>query len=200
MRAIIFGLLLLPVPLLASTWPFINEIHYDNAGPDTGEGVELAGLAGTTLDGWSLLFYNGSSGSIYRTVDLDGTFADQDNGHGALFFLTGALQNGAPDGVALIGPDKQVRQFISYEGSFTATEGAAEGWSSLDIGLAESSDTPEGWSLQLTGPGPGQFTWTAAAASYGAINAGQAFAAVPLPGGLTLLAGAVAGLLGWRNR
>jgi|GEM_PF-2561860 len=33
---------------------FINEFHYDNAGADVGEAVELAGLVGTNLQGWRL--------------------------------------------------------------------------------------------------------------------------------------------------
>ena len=43
---------------------FVNELHYDNAGTDTGEFVELAGPAGTDLTGWSLVLYNGSSASL----------------------------------------------------------------------------------------------------------------------------------------
>jgi hypothetical protein len=34
---------------------FINEIHYDNAGADVGEFVEIAGPAGTNLAGWRLM-------------------------------------------------------------------------------------------------------------------------------------------------
>jgi hypothetical protein len=34
---------------------FINEIHYDNAGTDVGEGVEIAGTAGMDLTGWSII-------------------------------------------------------------------------------------------------------------------------------------------------
>ncbi len=36
-----------------STTVFINEIHYDNTGADTGEAIEVAGPAGTDLTGWS---------------------------------------------------------------------------------------------------------------------------------------------------
>ena len=39
---------------------FINEIHYDNAGTDSGEFVEIAGLAGTDVTGWSIVLYNGN--------------------------------------------------------------------------------------------------------------------------------------------
>jgi hypothetical protein len=44
---------------------FINEIHYDNAGTDVGEGVEIAGTAGTDLTGWSIIPYNGNGGVSY---------------------------------------------------------------------------------------------------------------------------------------
>jgi hypothetical protein len=44
---------------------FINEIHYDNAGTDVGEGVEIAGYAGIDLTGWSLVPYNGTDGKSY---------------------------------------------------------------------------------------------------------------------------------------
>ena len=33
--------------------PFISEIHYDNAGTDTGESIELTGSAGTDLTGYT---------------------------------------------------------------------------------------------------------------------------------------------------
>ncbi len=36
----------------AASTIFINEIHYDNTGGDAGEGVEIAGPAGTDLSGW----------------------------------------------------------------------------------------------------------------------------------------------------
>ena len=42
---------------------FINEIHYDNVGTDSGEKVEIAGPAGTDLSGWKLVRYNGSTWS-----------------------------------------------------------------------------------------------------------------------------------------
>jgi hypothetical protein len=43
---------------------FINEIHYDNTGTDVGEGVEIAGTAGTDLTGWSII-HNGNGGVSY---------------------------------------------------------------------------------------------------------------------------------------
>ena len=81
---------------------FINEIHYDNASTDTGEAVEIAGPAGTSLSGWTLELYNGNGGSSYGTVSLSGTFADQEGGMGTLSFAKSGIQNGAPDGMALV--------------------------------------------------------------------------------------------------
>ena len=40
-------------PLVCFTPVFINEFHYDNDGADAGEFVEVAGPAGTSLNGWS---------------------------------------------------------------------------------------------------------------------------------------------------
>ncbi len=78
---------------------FINEFHYDNEGGDSGEGVEIAGPAGTDLTGWSLLFYNGNGGSIYGSQGLAGTIPDEGAGYGALFFERSGIQNGPADGL-----------------------------------------------------------------------------------------------------
>jgi predicted extracellular nuclease len=137
----------------------ISEIHYDNSGGDTGEFVEVAGPAGTDLTGWSIVLYNGSNGTAYRTIALIGTIDDEDGTHGAVDFQlpTNGLQNGSPDGLALIDPAGGVVEFLSYEGELTATNGPAAGDTSTDIGVAEPSSTPIGDSLQLidgvwTGP------------------------------------------------
>ncbi|HET9865419.1 MAG TPA: hypothetical protein VFP37_18430, partial [Steroidobacteraceae bacterium] len=39
-----------------------SELHYDNAGTDAGEAIEISGPAGTDLTGWSVLLYNGNDG------------------------------------------------------------------------------------------------------------------------------------------
>lgn len=181
---------------------FINEIHYDNAGSDVGEGIEIAGTAGTDLAGFTLLFYNGSTGTVYRDVGLTGLLADQSDGYGTAFFAVTGLQNGAPDGVALIDPAGLVVQFLSYEGSFTASDGAAAGVTSTDIGLFEDGTGAPGTSLQLTGSGTayGDFAWVIAAASYGSVNDGQSFTPVPLPASLPLLAAAAAAALAGLGR
>ncbi|GAB4532226.1 MAG: hypothetical protein Fur0018_20750 [Anaerolineales bacterium] len=157
---------------------FINELHYDNSGTDTGEGAEVAGPAGTDLTGWSLVAYNGSDGASYGTVNLSGVIPDLQNGFGAVFFAFSGLQNGAPDGIALVDNTSTVVQFLSYEGAFTATDGQAVGMTSTDIGVAETGTTASGYSLQLQGSGSvySDFTWGGPIAStYDAVNTGQTF-------------------------
>jgi len=173
-------------PAGAQTNVFINEIHYDNSGTDTGEAIEIAGPAGTNLSGWSLVLYNGATSASYNTRALAGTLADAGDGAGFLAesYPTNGIQNGAPDGVALVDDLGSVVQFLSYEGSFTAAEGPAMGMTSVNIGVSESSGTPAGSSLQLTGTGTlyEDFTWASAAANtFGNVNTGQSFGAPPPP-------------------
>ena len=181
---------------------FLNELHYDNVGTDVGEFFEIAGAAGTDLTGHSAVLYNGANGAVYNTINLTGVISNQQNGFGTLAFTlpTNGLQNGSPDGIALVDNTATVVQFLSYEGFFTAASGPANGLTSTDIGVSESFSTPAGESLQLTGTGnmPSDFSWTSPSAeSPGAINTGQTFTsvavAVPEPGTLTLF---VAGLMG----
>lgn len=173
---------------------FINEIHYDNTGTDAGEAIEIAGPAGTALTGWSLVLYNGAGGIVYHTDSLSGTIPNQANGFGVLKYLVDGIQNGAPDGIALVNSTDVVVQFLSYEGSFTAVEGPANGLTSTDIGVFESSTDPIGKSLQLTGVGSmyDQFTWASPMLeTFDSPNTAQTFvsaAAVPEPSALALMA------------
>lgn len=168
---------------------FINELHYDNIGGDVGEFVEVAGTAGTDLTGWSLVLYNGNGGAPYATINLTGTIDNEGAGFGALSFATPGIQNGAPDGVALIDAAGNVVEFLSYEGSFVAVGGPANGLTSTDIGVSEVGAEVAGLSLQRTGTGsgPADFIFTAPADdSPGSINTGQTFT-----GGVVLQPGAL---------
>ena len=146
---------------------WINEIHYDNTGADAGEFVEVAGRAGLVLDGWTLVGYNGRSGASYRIIALSGTIPNQSNGFGTRDFDFRGLQNGPSDGIALVSPSNDVVEFLSYEGSLTATNGPANGMMSVEIGVAETGSTPTGHSLQRQGSGQTatSFTWNTAAAA-----------------------------------
>ena len=157
---------------------FINEIHYDNASTDTGEAVEIAGPAGTDLTGWSIVLYNGNGGSSYKTSSLSGTVPNLTNGSGVLDYPISSIQNGAPDGVALVDASNVVVQFLSYEGKFSAVGGPADGMTSTDIEVTEDSSTPEGYSIQLSGTGIeyADFAWQATSENtFGSVNSGQEF-------------------------
>lgn len=162
---------------LASPVAWINEFHYDNIGTDTGEFIEIAGPAGLDLSTYSIELYNGANGQVYDTRTLTGVLSDQSNGIGTLSFSypTDGIQNGSPDGIALI-DSGTVLYFISYEGSFTAANGTAMGMTSTDIGVNEPNNTPIGESLQLIGTGQqySDFSWSGPSAeSPGSINSGQ---------------------------
>ena len=139
---------------------FVNELHYDNESTDSGEFVEVAGPAGTDLSGWSIVLYNGNGGGVYDTLPLSGTLADAGAGYGTVAVDAPGIQNGGPDGLALVRGTELV-QFLSYEGSFTAVGGPADGQASTDIGVTEGSSTPAGSSLELRGTGLayGDFEW-----------------------------------------
>jgi len=132
--------------------PIISELHYDNAGGDEGEAIEITAPAGTDLMGYSLVLYNGSNGLMYNTIALSGIVADAGAGCGAISFDATGIQNGN-DAIALVDPAGTVLEFISYEGPFAAGDGPASGMTAVDIGVAESSATPIGESLQLTDAG-----------------------------------------------
>ncbi|MGB0114415.1 MAG: ExeM/NucH family extracellular endonuclease [Ilumatobacteraceae bacterium] len=153
---------LAPNVVAADDGVFISELHYDNDGADIGEAVEVTGPSGTDLTGWSIVLYNGSNGQTYDSVSLDGILSGDAGGEGASSFDRAGIQNGAPDGLALVDPDGAVVEFLSYEGSFDAVGGPADGLTSTDIGVAETGSTPVGDSLQLidgawTGPAGNTF-------------------------------------------
>jgi predicted extracellular nuclease len=160
---------------------FFNEIHYDNGGPpDTGEAIEIAGPTCTDLTGWSVVLYNGSGGASYNTTALSGPIPNLGGGFGVVVvnYPSNGIQNGSPDGMALVDDGGNVIQFLSYEGTLTAVGGPANGMLSVDIGVIENGSGPVGDSLRLTGTGStyNNFTWaTTAPNTFGAFNTGQTF-------------------------
>jgi len=136
----------------AQATPWISEIHYDNAGSDSGEFVEISGAAGTDLRGWSLLAYNGRDGRAYAAISLEGALPDEADGRGAVAVHVRGLQNGGADGVALVDPDGAVVEFWSWEGRLTASDGAAAGLRSADLGVAEDGSTAVGDALGRDAP------------------------------------------------
>ena len=161
--------------------PFLAELHYDNDSTDVGEFVEVQVPDGTSVEGWSVVLYNGNGGAPYATFDLtDSAVAD------GVVVVDGSagIQNGAPDGLALVRDDGSVVEFLSYEGAFTAVGGDADGLTSTDIAVEEGAGTPVGASLSRTSDGSWVVTTTS---SRGAVNDGLAgstgFGSLQPPGG-----------------
>ncbi len=162
---------------------WINEFHYDNDGTDSEEFIEIAGPAGTDLTGWSISLYNGNGAASYNIVSLtDAVLSNVVNGVGfwTVAYPVNGIQNGAPDGIALVNKAGTVVEFLSYEGAFTATDGPALGLTSTDIGQIEPATTTVGFSLQRIGEGrtATEFTtWAAPAAqTQTGVNTGQTIA------------------------
>ncbi len=126
--------------------PFISEIHYDNVGADSGEAIEVQAPVGFDLSGWQIVLYNGTGGAPYNTRTLAGIVPAA--GVMVATYPADGIQNGSPDGVALVAPDGTVAEFLTYEGTFAAVGGPANGLTGIDIGVAETSTTPVGSSLQ----------------------------------------------------
>jgi DNA/RNA endonuclease G (NUC1) len=172
----------------------LSEIHYDNFGTDAGEAIEIEGPTGTDVTGWQIVLYNGNGGASYNTKTLSGTIPATCGTRGvvSVTYPQDGIQNGSPDGVALVDAAGQVVEFLSYEGTFTATNGPANGRTSTDIGVSQNS-SPVGQSLQRDSVG----AWKApAAATFGLCNdtpppppsstitfSGRAPSDVPLPVG-----------------
>lgn len=178
---------------MANVW--INEFHYDNgATNDPNEFIEIAGFAGTNLAGWKIQLYNGANGQVYHTFDLTGTIGGVPGSTFGFVSInppsTNFIQNGSPDGIALIDAAGNVVEFLSYEGKFTATNGAAVGIESIDILVSETGGGSSTGSLQRQGTGydSDHFdNWAVFSASNtatkGTANTGQTF---ELPAGQSL--------------
>ncbi len=158
--------------------PWINEFHYDNTSTDIGEFIEIVGPAGLDLSNYRIIFYDGADGLEYLApLLLYGIIDNESNNFGALSFTRANIQNGSPDGFALINEiTNEVLQFISYEGAFLANDGTANGIMSINIDVFEDGTDSAGFSLQLIGTGStySDFNWNAPAVdSPGDLNVGQ---------------------------
>lgn len=171
---------------------WINEIHYDNIGTDADEFIEvvLENPGSYNLADFSIVLYNGNNGASYDTKTLDQFTVGSTVGNFKFYWLNytaagSSIQNGAPDGMALVYQGTVISgQFLSYEGTLTAIDGPAVGMTSVDIGVSESSTTPVGYSLQLSGNGTtySAFAWQPEApATPGNLNNNQTLSGTPDP-------------------
>ena len=175
---------------------FINEFHYDNGGADFSEFVEV--LVGSAFSGnlsdITIHLYNGNTRSTYGAVEsLDTFIKGSSTGPGGshiYYKAISGIQNGAPDGIAL-GVNGIVREFLSYEGIFTAANGIAEGVVSSPVGISQGPGTPLGErSIARSGTGglPEDFVWGIQPGLHtpGEINVGQSIGASPQPQGMAI--------------
>jgi hypothetical protein len=95
----------------------LNEVDYDQVGTDGNGFVEIANTGGSVADlaGVDLVAVNGGDSAEYARVHLTGMLAA--GGH---LDVAIELQNGAPDGLALLQGDALV-DALSYEGPITAS-------------------------------------------------------------------------------
>jgi hypothetical protein len=105
----------------------INEIDYDQVGADAAGFVEIRndGDVPASLEGVALAFVDGGDSAEYRRVALSGTIAP-----GGYLAVREDAQNGAPDGVALVGAHGELLDALSYEGPITT---AAVGTSTYSL-------------------------------------------------------------------
>ena len=142
----------------------INEIDYDQVGADTAEFVEIYNGTGSpvALTNLALVLLDGSNSSTYLSVSLGpgtlpagvylvvGSAAVTVPAPGIKITTAAAIQNGAPDGVALIDTTAAMPTLIdalSYEGSITAASITGLGVASLVEGTplaAADSNTKNG--------------------------------------------------------
>lgn len=163
---------------------WINELHYDNDGPDSGEFVEIviANADRHDIDDFSLYLLNGSDGSIYASAAGSAFVEGETEGLFTLYTWEPSSLHNGNDGVALVHRGKLLH-FISYEGPFVGSESPVLDQPSTDVGVEELPTTLQNRSLQLRGNGGdgGAFTWTGPeTASPGTVNANQFLLALPL--------------------
>ncbi|MFK7755532.1 MAG: lamin tail domain-containing protein [Flavobacteriales bacterium] len=78
MKTILLSVLALTYSVLSYSQVTINEIDADTEGSDILEFLELYAETETSLDGHTLVLFNGSNNTVYNTIDLDGvTITDQ---------------------------------------------------------------------------------------------------------------------------
>jgi hypothetical protein len=105
-----------PPPPTGQVKLVINEVDYDQVGTDADGFVEIhnAGDTAADLSNVDLVAVNGGDSSEYAREQLTGTLAA--GGHLAVAI---ELQNGAPDGLALL-DGATLLDGLSYEGAITA--------------------------------------------------------------------------------
>ncbi|XP_058113674.1 uncharacterized protein LOC131256700 isoform X6 [Magnolia sinica] len=129
--------------------------------------VEILVGPSTSAAALELVLYNGANGKMYKSLPLadERAFTAATVGNSGFLIYTAfvPLQNGPGDGIALIsgtedGSDREVVQFLSYDGVVKAIDGPAKGTVSVDIKVHETAGSSQCDSVGLTGR-IGKFKW-----------------------------------------
>ncbi len=117
-----------PPPPTGAAKLVINEVDYDQIGADSNGFVEIHNTGGAAADlaNVDLVAVNGGDGSEYDRVALTGSLAA--GGH---LDVAIELQNGAPDGLALLDGSTLV-DALSYEGAITAATIAGQSYNLVE--------------------------------------------------------------------
>ena len=143
----------------------INEFHYDNASTDVNEFVEIritGDLASQPADLslYTISLYNGNGGTNYHPETLNNLTRTCDASNCYYVYEPSDIQNGGPDGIALSGPLGLI-ELLSYEGTFTATDGIASGVLSTDVGVSETGSADANGAIERSLAG----VWSLSASS-----------------------------------
>jgi len=162
--------LLICLPLCLQAQYRINEFAYDCNVNDNNEVVEVR-IENTftgNLSDLTLTLYNGNGGVPYGiAATIDNFVVGTNDGVYTYYtWIPSSIMNGSPDGLSL---DYQgtVVEFLSYEGTFTAVGGAADGMMSTDIGASQTNSSTCNKTLQIDNTG----TWVEKLATVGSGNA-----------------------------
>jgi PKD repeat protein len=135
-------------PVTAPSSVLINEFHYSNVGNDTGEFVEIASPQSILVGNYSVWLYDGATGRTYgRSVRLSSVTPNPVAGINYYKVIFSSFLQNQVDGIALVDESNRTVSFLSYEGTFVATNGPAIGATSVNVGVQEG-EAPVGVSLQ----------------------------------------------------
>ena len=143
---------------------WINEVHHSNSGFDVGEGIELAGEAGTPLYGYRVWLYSGygrpysaavesspSAQSVAFRGAIDAEAGAADKAIGAVWATAEGLRGGC-QGLALFDPDGRLVQFLSYGGCrFNALSGPVYDYAAARGAADPSHPDSLVWSTPIRG-------------------------------------------------
>ncbi|MCA8997222.1 MAG: S8 family serine peptidase, partial [Planctomycetaceae bacterium] len=181
----------------------INEVDSDTAGTDVLEFVELFGAPNASLDGLTLVFYDGATDQSYRAIDLDGHTLD-----GTGYFVIG---NSGVANVDLVFSNDQLQNGADAVALYTANavdfpNGTAVTTVNLiDAVVYDTDDADDTGLLTLlnmgqpqvnengNGNSEGHSLQRIANGSGGARNTNSFLAASPTPGAVNIALGAISG-------